>query len=355
MVNIALTFDYELFFGENFGSYDEILFNPTTQLMDLLDKYNTKATFFVDVLSVYMQEKYGNKDYCINFIEQIQDMVLRGHDVQLHIHSNWLKSKFVDGKWNFDVNSYAIHSFGFDENEELSVQKIIKWGKTYLENVLKQVEPKYRCIAYRAGGYMIQPHQNLFSILKDNDIIIDSSIALRQKAVGLLSYDYSNLGKQNSWWISKKLPLERCVSNIEGTIYEVPVGYIKSSLIRRLLRPSFEKVLRLSERRGSYIGTNLNKENDVNDSWLVVKLKRLFSYTATYRLLSFDSVHYKLMISQIRKLYKKDKSITVAAIGHPKLIDSVWLENFEGLLIELKKTDYCNTVSMMDIWQSIKI
>jgi hypothetical protein len=65
MLNIALTFDYELFFGSNYASAEEVLFQPGKEILNLLDKYQVKATFFADVLSVRMHEKYGLTDRCV--------------------------------------------------------------------------------------------------------------------------------------------------------------------------------------------------------------------------------------------------------------------------------------------------
>ena len=165
MLNVAITFDYELFFGKNLASDDEILFSPTAELLAVLKKHNMKATFFVDVLSVYMHEKRGLTSYCENFIKQMQQMVKEGHDVQLHIHSNWLTAEYNDDKWIFNLDSYNIHSFGFDSNKEMSANAIIQWGKNFLETNLRVIDPHYACIAYRAGGYCIQPHKELFDAL----------------------------------------------------------------------------------------------------------------------------------------------------------------------------------------------
>lgn len=352
MVNIALTFDYELFFGENLGTYDEVLFNPTSEILDLLDKHGIKATFFADVLSVYMQEKAGQQEYCDKFTKQIKDMAKRGHDVQLHIHSNWLKSKFKDGKWDFDLDSYAIHSFGFDESNETSVQNIIRWGKDYLESNLKPINPEYCCVAYRAGGYKIQPHGELFKVLNDNGIFIDSSVAVQQKSGGVNNYDYTNIYELDSWWIGENSPLEVQVSPDKGQIYEVPVGYCRASLLRMLFKPDVEKILKLSETRGTFIGKSTQKKKPVKGNKIVRKLKLLKTYGKTYRLLSVDSVHYVVIIDLLKKLSKKGKDITLAAIGHPKLAEKVWLENFDCLLEQLKKSGFCKCVCMNDIWQN---
>ena len=332
MLNVALTFDYELFFGENFGSSDEILFGPTNKLLDVLDKYNAKATFFADVLSVYMHEKYGLHDYCEKFIQQIKDMVSRGHDVQLHIHSNWLKSEYRDGKWVFDIDSYRIHSFGFDVDCEMSAPNIIKWGKAFLENKLKPINPSYRCIAYRAGGYSIQPHQKLFQCLLENGIFVDSSVAIGQKSDGVNKYDFSKCPEKSGWWVDINGSLEQLSATSNESVYEVPIYYYKNSLLRRILASKCEQRLRLSEVRGTFIGTKSTKLAFEKKS----KLKLLFEYGKIKSLLSVDSLPYQAVLKAVDKCVRgSGNKGTIAIIGHPKLIDGVWLDNFEKIIVSL--------------------
>ena len=56
MMYLSITFDYELFFGNNYGSYDDVLFEPTYMLIDELNKKGVSATFFADVCSTLAAE-----------------------------------------------------------------------------------------------------------------------------------------------------------------------------------------------------------------------------------------------------------------------------------------------------------
>ena len=353
MLKVALTFDYELYFGENFGTANEILFDPTEALLNILDSHNVKATFFVDVLSVQMHEKYGLSEYCDHFIAQIKDMVSRGHDVQLHIHSNWLKSKYKDGKWIFDIDSYRIHTFGFDPEGEISADHIIRWGKEFLENTLKPIAPDYKCVSYRAGGYCIQPHGELFKVLLDNEIYIDSSVSMKQEAHSVNEYDYRNVPDVNGWWIGIQSSLNEPAKKTKGSVYEVPVAYYRQSLIKRLLKPQEEKVIS-HKLRGTYI-----KIPSVNSGSAVTKqskIKRLIGYNKTTRILSFDSIHYMSIVKTLMKRAKKcGKGYqSVAVIGHPKLIDNTWLANIDAFLNKAENANRIDMVTMQNIYADIK-
>lgn len=351
MLNVLITFDYELFFGENFFPADEIIFKPTNDLMAVLDKHEVKATFFVDVLSVYMHQKQGLHDYCEKFGKQLKDMITRGHDVQLHIHSNWLKSEYVNGQWVFDKESYRIHMFGFDKEKDFSVDGIIKWGKAYLEELLRPIDPSYQCIAYRAGGYCIQPHQELFKALHENGIFIDSSVSLEQKSSGVNSYDFTGFHKKMGWWVDPDGALDEECTDAAQAIYEIPIGAAGNSLLRRLFRPETEKNFSSKNLRGTFIGMEGGKQPAPKTK--KGRIGHILAYYRRKRMLTCDGVRYQVVARAVKKLTGKrpggTKVASVAVIGHPKLIDELWLTNFDHMLTELKKNKKCDLVTMQTI------
>ncbi len=44
-MNIFLTFDYELFFGEKTGTVEKCMINPTNELLKISKKYSIPMTF----------------------------------------------------------------------------------------------------------------------------------------------------------------------------------------------------------------------------------------------------------------------------------------------------------------------
>ena len=347
MLNVAITFDYEIFFGDNYGTMDEILFNPTDKLLELLDKYGVKTTFFVDVLSVYMHNNYGLTEYSEKFEAQLKKMLKKGHDIQLHIHSNWLKSTFANSTWKFDIEHYRIHSFGFDENVEMSVPNMIKWGKEYLENLAHEVKDDYQCVAYRAGGYCIQPHGELFECLLKNGIYIDSSVAIGQKSTGINDYDFSKIYQKHSWKIDVEGDISASASNAKRTIYEIPIYFFKHSLLKRLFNSKSEKRLKLKELRGTFIGTGQTTSSHKKRN----KLDIILNYNKIKSLLSVDSLPYQAISKCIDECAKNrtKQDVAVSIIGHPKLIDDVWLENFEKTLKVLVNKNKIQLKTMQQI------
>ena len=61
MLHLCLTFDYELFFAHTDFSEQDVLFKPTERILDLLDEYDIKATFYADTASCIRYAEFGLK------------------------------------------------------------------------------------------------------------------------------------------------------------------------------------------------------------------------------------------------------------------------------------------------------
>lgn len=332
LLHLCITFDHELFFGENYYSDEEILIKPTSKIVDILDKYNIKATFFTDVCSIDMHKNLCLDEYPALMEEQLKDLIKRGHDVQLHIHSNWYKSKFINKKWEFDTESFRIHTYGFEpkSKEKITANNIIKKGKEYLENILKPIDANYKCVAYRAGGFCIQPESELFKVLYDNNIRIDSSVAkgLHTES-NTLKYSFLNMPKKINWWVSPEEGIEIDSKNREESLFEIPIGTINRKPQKWFISKKNIPYKKM-ERRGTYISTNVVEKkqnllvkiiNRIKSAWNMPLVLSLDTYRADtlYKMVSDYLIHNNCV--------KNDYYIAV--IGHPKLIIGERLETLE--------------------------
>ena len=215
MLHILITFDYELYFKKNLVSSEEILFNPTQKICQILDSKKVKGVFFADVCSVWQHNKYSLNNYSKMFEEQIRFLSLQGHDIELHIHPHWLKSEYCNKEWNFAEEYYTLDSF-INKNEfSLDYNNIISKGIDYLENTIKPVNKNYKVLAYRGGGYSLQPYSLLIKSLVNNNIIFDSSVAMYQKSLdySIQKYDYTNLPQKLNYYLSPNVELHKSDSN----------------------------------------------------------------------------------------------------------------------------------------------
>lgn len=170
-------------------------------IMDIADSYNIPVTFFVEVLNKYYFGEKESKEVC-------QYILGRGHDVQLHLHPNYLNFTKPDpGKLYFSDN---MSDYSLERQAQL-----IKEGKDLLTRY--GVKPP---IAFRAGNFGAD--RNTLKALKQNDFLIDSSynLAFPQK--------------------SRLLGIEHLNDIIKiNDIYELPITCFKESipLIANRIRP----------------------------------------------------------------------------------------------------------------------
>lgn len=167
-MNIFLTYDYELFFGETSGTVQKCMLEPTQNLLSLCAGTEVRYTFFVDVGYLIASEKYTElAQERKAVIAQILEIIARGHDVQLHIHPHWEKSSWVDGCWSFATGShYKLADFSKEESAAL-----IRKYKTYLEDIIGR-----EVSAFRAGGWCIQPFAHIQEVFEETRLFIDSSV-----------------------------------------------------------------------------------------------------------------------------------------------------------------------------------
>lgn len=340
MMYLSLTFDYEIFFGDNFGTYDEVLFSPTYKLIDMLETKNVSATFFADVCSIPIAKKYNQISYVNGFTKQLQYMKQHGQDIQLHIHSHWLNSEYRNGQWFFSSKGYRLHDFGNN------IDTIIHEGVSYLNDTISAIDSNYKCVAYRAGGFCIQPHEVIVKKLYDNGIRVDSSIAPQLFAKSDAHYyDYRHRLENVNWCVSDAANWwQNC--NEGKHLLEIPIATIDKPVLsfafKRFFSPNSIK-LNLGPKRGSYIKTTKIKAN---------RFKSYYEYLTGYNTISMDAYSAKQLYSQTERFYKKNKcdNQVIAIIGHPKLVNEKYIDNLSAYIDTIKKDKRFELISIYDAY-----
>jgi hypothetical protein len=355
MLNICLTFDHEIYFGENYFPEEEILFKPTYRLMDVLNANDTGGTFFTDVCSVFKYQSLGLNDYPEQMAAQLRDLIAHGQDVQLHIHSHWYKSEYNGGKWKFDDNTFRIHAFGFDEGtpETLSAGKIIRDGKAYLESTLRSVDSSYQCIAFRAGGFCLQPEAELLKVLKANGITIDSSIAKNLHSdTALHYYSFMDMPREINWWKNPETGIGTAAAQGGGNIFEVPIGTLKKKPVKWWLSKR-NIPFNPSVKRGTYFPLPQSRIGRLQK--IKNRLHGLWSNALT---LSLDSYRGNVLAGMVKEFLKdydcRNYDQYIAVICHPKIMSDDHIRNMDAFIKEVKATiPLAQFVTMRDVHQNI--
>jgi len=233
---IILSFDYELFFGDKSGTVQKTLIEPTNALLDSMDKAGLKGTFFVDVMMLKYLKQEGvertDSDYKL-IVDQLHDLLKRGHRLELHLHPHWVDAKYLgQGLWDFsDFRHYMLSSFSIEEIENMFLE-----GYETLTKIAHQIDASYKIVAFRAGGWAIQPFDIFISSFRKCGIVVDSSTCF-----GMFSkrpnrgFDFRDVPAKEKYNFSNDIRVE----NSNGPFVEIPISTYKKSLFHKLLYPLY--------------------------------------------------------------------------------------------------------------------
>jgi len=211
MRRAILTFDYELFLGQDSGTAQKSIIEPTDKVIKLLKVNSAKAIFFVDATYLLALKKYASKDLEA-ISRQLKEIVKIGSSVELHLHPQWLDAKPEGERWIFEsFEHYRLHSLSKDKIEELFID-----GVAILEEITGQ---KIR--AFRAGGWSITPFELLKNAFKNSGLLLDMSVCpgFYKKELPMHYYDFRNAPNEEYYKFSSDV----LKKDNRGEFLEIPV------------------------------------------------------------------------------------------------------------------------------------
>ena len=350
MLNICITSDYELFFNDSSCSEYEALIQPTQNLADALNRKGVKSTFFADVSSILRYRELNLTEFPEQADSQLIKLYQEGHDVQLHIHPHWYQSEIVNGRWVFDNSHYRIHTFGFDSFKKQGGKNaidIIGESVDYLNQLLCDANPRYKCLAFRAGGFCLQPEREFLSALIRMGIRVDSSVCKGIfKDSGIHYYSFKHMPSQANWWVNPdqglNVPSE---INKSKSIYEIPIGSYGKRPSKWMLSKAYPK-LKQPPRKGAHTPNSTHAQN-IFKKYLGY-FKNIWSQSLIFTL---DGYHYKVLlkfVDEFLKMYPNEGDFYISLICHPKFSNKVLVKNIENFIDSIHK-DYTGRVKFLTI------
>jgi hypothetical protein len=177
-IYILYSADYELYLGGNYRDENEVLINPANDLLDMCDRLKIPLTLFADIFSILRYKEHNIFSFPNAAEKQLKDAIRRGHDVQSHVHPHWQYTRIEGNRYTVNTDYFLLGKL--DTDTEALYGKVLDYLKTsrnYLHDLLRQVNTNYHCVAFRAGGYGLQPNAStVIKALTDAGFIIDSSI-----------------------------------------------------------------------------------------------------------------------------------------------------------------------------------
>jgi hypothetical protein len=247
MIHIIITADFEIF-GNGTGDVRQCLVNPTAELLAICDEYGAQLTLFFEIVEYWafrkaeMQGKLRHLGYSPSALMAglAQEAIRGGHDVQLHLHPQWLDSEYTDDGWRVNLDYWRLpnvpHGLG-DFDDPLSLRGLLSRGKQDLERMLGPVCSSYECIALRAGGCCIQPAQDVIQAMKEVGLLADSSV-FRGGYTQETPFDVdfrSTYSASSPWWADPK-DITQAAANRSETILEMPICAFEQRRIEKLTR-----------------------------------------------------------------------------------------------------------------------
>ena len=215
-----LTLDYEMFNGPCGGTIKNCMLKPTEMLCKILDRHNFRATFFIDVC--FLLKLRSLKDIFVELqddwdavVLQLQQLSAKGHDLEIHIHPNWHRALYENGRWIPSLDDYKLSDVPLS-----TVMYLFKEGI----NLLKEITGK-QPIAFRAGAYCIQTFNLSKDFFAKYGICIDSSVFRNRCSITdkYEWYDYLNIPREYTYNFS----VDVCKKSENGRFIEVSIPSYK--------------------------------------------------------------------------------------------------------------------------------
>ena len=342
MYKLIISLDYEIH-GNGDGDPLDLMIEPTSRMLGLFNKYGAKLTVFADVAEIISfksyYEKTGKDKFHSKKIEnQLKHIIKNGHDVQLHIHSSYLKSTYKKGKWQQNWDEYNLAELPIERIEE-----IIGKCKIFLENLLTPINQEYKCNVFRAANWSMMPSENILKVLTKLDFKIDSSLYKWGVKKGRVKYDYSNCNNQLIPWFvnSKNINYE----DKNGHILEIPI-YSENRYFFQFITPiRIYRMIRSAFHRHEKFNTGEKKVEKKSKITKAFNILKLFFKKHPWKL-DINQANSKKLISACKNIENKydyyNFDIPVVSIGHSKTFIKYNERTLEPFLEYIKNSNKYN-------------
>lgn len=184
-IHLALVDDWELS-GNGSGDVRQLQFEPLRRLTGIYNRLDIRGSFNAEVMQQITFRQYEDQHKELKVLadewdETVRETFRQGHDVQLHVHPQWQKAQYQDGQWKL-TSDWSILNYSREEAAQM-----LKSGKEYLERLLRDIDPHYRCVSFRSGAWCIAPSPHMLDLLVELGITFDMSI------VAGVKYDTRNI------------------------------------------------------------------------------------------------------------------------------------------------------------------
>jgi hypothetical protein len=128
-----------------------------------------KLTFMAEVMQQLKHREHGGSDRNLRvqaelWDENVRMIMERGHDVQLHLHPQWLGARMESGRFSVG-GSWNIATYSSEDRRAM-----IEAAITYLRDLLLPLDATYSVHTFKAGQWGLQPSGGLLQDMEDAGI-----------------------------------------------------------------------------------------------------------------------------------------------------------------------------------------
>lgn len=240
LIQLVLADDWELR-GDGSGNIRAIQFGTLRKLREVYERHGLRASFNAEVLQQLGHLRFADDhaelhDAAMEWEELVRETYARGHDVQLHVHPQWTDAAYEGGRWALRA-PWSI----LDHPPE-GVRSLLAEAKAYLEDLLRRVEPRYRCLSFRSGSWCIAPGAHVLPVLAELGIVFDTSIVdgLVQKTAHV-DLDYREIDEPFLPYYPRMEDARRMAETPQPVV-EVPTHSFRGTLRPLVLRALAKKL-----------------------------------------------------------------------------------------------------------------
>ena len=332
---VIITFDYEMFLGNDSGDLYKSLIDPTNAILEKLKKHSGKALFFVDAPFLLFLKSSAPLLYEA-VRNQLSEIIKQGSFLGLHIHPQWLDAEKIDDRrWNFR----SFHKYRFHSLSRLEQRKLFNDSFNELFDIIDKNSKEFNSqqdnlIYFRAGGWSIQPFENFNKLFTDKNIKYDFSVkpSAYINKLPYHYYDFNNVPSGKDFW---KFSNDPCVVDGRGSFIEYPLASVQVySSVYNCINRIINKLFPVNKKwfgDGSGLSQsieNYRTKNKKSNKIILNKIKNISNKKYLY--LIFENYNIKIFKKIINK-YFKEKNIAVL-VGHPKTFSESAINNLEYIL-----------------------
>ena len=316
-IHLALVDDWELS-GNGSGDIRQLQFEPLRRLVGIYNELGIHGSFNAEVMQQITFRQHQDrhpelKALADEWDETVRETFRQGHDIQLHIHPQWQNAEYRDGHWKLTAD-WSILNYSRE-----AAQQMLQRGKEYLEHLLTDIDPHYRCVSFRSGAWCIAPSPHMLDLLVQLGIVFDMSI------VAGVKYDTRNIKLNYTECEEGFLPYypvmtdARKVSEKVEPIVCVPTNCFYASR-RQVLRHHLDKAagkIRSKVTRPNAVSDNGRSVEAYGEQWAQIdgsRLQRVYRKAIVpyikgkHTISDLAQLDYALMMEMLESIRKQSRA-----------------------------------------------